>query len=131
MLREMEKRLAPFTRRHISRIQMSVPKAMAMRESALQSGPHNGSRAIDYKTGQTKWMHDTQTDWPGIFCSAARKAADSAPSKNTWDTVCENAVFCTKQVMKMASIFTGDIARTDYRVRLRQFHALVRRIPRG
>jgi len=38
-----------------------------------------------------------------------------APSKNTWDTVYENAGFCTKQVVKIASISTtGDIARADY-----------------
>ena len=39
-----------------------------------------------------------------------------ALSKNTWDTVYENAVFCTKQVLKITSISTtGDIARADYR----------------
>jgi len=38
-----------------------------------------------------------------------------APSKNTWDTVYENAVFCSKQVLKISSISTtGDIARADY-----------------
>jgi hypothetical protein len=38
-----------------------------------------------------------------------------APSANTWDTVYENAVFCTKQVMKITSISTiGDTARADY-----------------
>ncbi len=40
----------------------------------------------------------------------------SAPSKNTWDTVYENAVFCTKQVLKIDSISTmGDTARADYK----------------
>ena len=39
-----------------------------------------------------------------------------APSKNTWDTVYENAVFCTKQVLRIALLSTsGDIARADYR----------------
>ncbi len=38
-----------------------------------------------------------------------------APSQNTWNTVYENAVFCTKLVLKIASISTtGDIARADY-----------------
>jgi hypothetical protein len=39
-----------------------------------------------------------------------------APSKNTWDTVYENAVFCTKQVLRIDSVSTtGDIARADYK----------------
>jgi hypothetical protein len=39
-----------------------------------------------------------------------------APSKNTRDTVYENAVFCSKEVLKIASISTtGDLARADYR----------------
>jgi len=39
-----------------------------------------------------------------------------APSANTWDTVYENAVFCTKLVLRIASISTtGDTARADYR----------------
>jgi hypothetical protein len=38
-----------------------------------------------------------------------------APSKNTWDTVYENAIFCTKQVLKIAELSTtGDVARADY-----------------
>lgn len=38
-----------------------------------------------------------------------------APSKNTWDTVYENALFCTKQVLKIASLSTtGDFATADY-----------------
>ena len=38
-----------------------------------------------------------------------------APSTNTWDTVYENAVFCTKQVLKIASTFTnGDTAGASY-----------------
>jgi hypothetical protein len=38
-----------------------------------------------------------------------------APSSNTWDTVYENAVFCTKQVRKIVSISTtGDNAIADY-----------------
>jgi hypothetical protein len=39
-----------------------------------------------------------------------------APSSNTWNTVYENVVFCTKQVTKIASISTtGDFARADYK----------------
>jgi hypothetical protein len=39
-----------------------------------------------------------------------------APSANTWDTVYENAVFCTKYVVRIASISTtGETARADYR----------------
>ena len=39
-----------------------------------------------------------------------------APSANTWDTVYENAVFCTKLVLKIVSLSTtGDIARADYK----------------
>jgi hypothetical protein len=39
----------------------------------------------------------------------------AAPSANTWDTVYENADFCTKLVLKIASISTtGDTARADY-----------------
>jgi hypothetical protein len=39
-----------------------------------------------------------------------------APSKNTWDTVYENALFCSKMVLSIVSISTaGDTARADYK----------------
>ncbi len=38
-----------------------------------------------------------------------------APSKNTWNTVYENVVFCTKQVTKITSISTNDeVASAEY-----------------
>jgi alcohol dehydrogenase (cytochrome c) len=46
------------------------PEGYGYAGSALQSGPHNGIRAIDYKTGEMKWMHDTQIDSQGLLTTA-------------------------------------------------------------
>jgi hypothetical protein len=65
-----------------------------------------------------QWMYalDVQLTERGKRMVRGKPYIVAAPSKNTWDTVYENAVFCTKQVLKIASISTtGDIARADYK----------------
>ena len=68
-------------------------------------------------SNRNQWMYalDVKLTARGKKMVRGKPQIIPAPSKNTWDTVYENAVFCTKYVVKIASISTtGDIARADY-----------------
>jgi hypothetical protein len=66
---------------------------------------------------RNQWMYalDVKLTERGKRMVRGKPQIIPAPSKNTWDTVYENVVFCTKHVLKIASISTtGNAARADY-----------------
>jgi hypothetical protein len=72
----------------------------------------------------SQWMYalDVKLTDKGKKLVTGKPQVIPAPSKNTWDTVYENATFCTKEVVNIASISTNDdYARAEYTYKFGNF----------
>jgi hypothetical protein len=64
-----------------------------------------------------QWMYalDVKLTDKGRQMVTGKPQVVPAPSKNTWDTVYENAIFCTKEVVNVTSVATNeDYAHAEY-----------------
>ena len=77
----------------------------------MTNGRERQRHSFDRRThpaNHNQWMYalDVKLTERGKRMVRGKPQTIPAPSKNTWDTVYENAVFCTKQVVKIDSIST-------------------------
>lgn len=87
----------------------------AMEAAGLITVENKGKIVNPKNHNQFMYALDVQLTERGKRMIRGKPLVMPAPSSNTWDTVYENAVVCTKQVAQIVSLSTtGDVARADY-----------------
>jgi len=77
--------------------------------------PPKGKIVNPANHSQWTWALDVKLTDKGKQLVTGTPQIVPAPSNNTWDTVYENAIFCTKQIVNIASLATNDdFARAEY-----------------